>query len=553
MFQLSLADNDPDELLDSSLPEVTGLLGVPVSGETNDFLNSSGVLSFDAPCPTANRVALEPLFSDYPSVAHKYTSKLGVGWDWASKSSDYEFGYRLSADLGTKGNVLIFWEAGGLDSRFSVRPYPGSLSHILSSRAVAASSSSSGTMDFACGEVVGGAPYVLEVDTPNISFESARQESSFGEGASSSSSPSKFDFVPFTCYDLDFNFINYFEFSAFYFVYVLSLYIIFALILGPNVDGEFDEFSVITLGDLSALSDSDIDNASLSAPVLGPDETSASTSNANEILLNLRKRNYGRVIIGTLNINSVASKLDQLRVIIGSNLDILTIQETKLDDSVPTADLMISGFGEPYRLDRNSHGGGVLIYVREDIPSKPLSGHSFSRNIEGLFIEINLRKTKLLFFGGYRSEHELYGAKGDDFFHEISVALDKYSNYDKFLLAGDFNLEVEEEVLDDFLVEHHAKSLVKEPTCFKSLDNPSCIDLFLTNSVQSFQNTTTVATGLSDFHKMSVTVLKTTFPKASPRVNYYRDHKNFCVHAFRGDLRSRLGSASTTQILKKLL
>ena len=101
-----------------------------------------------------------------------------------------------------------------------------------------------------------------------------------------------------------------------------------------------------------------------------------------------------------------------------------------------------------------------------------------------------------------------------------------------------------EEVLDDFLVEHHAKSLVKEPTCFKSLDNPSCIDLFLTNSVQSFQNTTTVATGLSDFHKMSVTVLKTTFPRASPRVNYYRDHRNFCVHAFRGDLRLRLSGAS---------
>ena len=78
------------------------------------------------------------------------------------------------------------------------------------------------------------------------------------------------------------------------------------------------------------------------------------------------------------------------------------------------------------------------------------------------------------------------------------------------------------ETLEDFLFEHNAKNLVKENTCFKSLDNPSCIDLFITNSHQSFQNTTTVATGLSDFHKMVVTVLKTTFPKVPPKVIHYQ-------------------------------
>ena len=35
-------------------------------------------------------------------------------------------------------------------------------------------------------------------------------------------------------------------------------------------------------------------------------------------------------------------------------------------------------------------GGGVLIYVREDIPSKLLNKHVFPNDIEGLFIEINL-------------------------------------------------------------------------------------------------------------------------------------------------------------------
>ena len=49
---------------------------------------------------------------------------------------------------------------------------------------------------------------------------------------------------------------------------------------------------------------------------------------------------------------------------------------------------------------------------------------------------------------------------------------------------------------------------------------------FITNSHRSFQKTTTVTTGLSDFYKMTVTVLKTTFPKAEPRIITYRDYSS---------------------------
>ena len=57
-------------------------------------------------------------------------------------------------------------------------------------------------------------------------------------------------------------------------------------------------------------------------------------------------------------------------------------------------------------------------------------------------------------------------------------------------------MEEEERCLKEFLFEYNAKNLVKEKTCFNSIDKPSCIDLFLTNSYQNFQNTTTVSTGL---------------------------------------------------------
>ena len=39
-------------------------------------------------------------------------------------------------------------------------------------------------------------------------------------------------------------------------------------------------------------------------------------------------------------------------------------------------------------------GGGIIIYVSEDIPSRMLTKHNFPENIEGLFVELNFRKTK---------------------------------------------------------------------------------------------------------------------------------------------------------------
>ena len=197
-----------------------------------------------------------------------------------------------------------------------------------------------------------------------------------------------------------------------------------------------------------------------------------------------------------------------------------------------------------FRLDRNKFGGGVMVYVRKDIPSHRLNKHNFKKCVEGMFIEINLRKTKLLLFATYHSTHEVYGMSDGDYLEEIGMALDVYSNYDKFLLAGDFNMEEQETLLNDFLFEYKANNLVKEKTCFKSIENPSCVDLFITNSYRSFQNTTIVSTGLSDFHKMIITVMKTTFPKAKPKIVFYRDYKKFEEAKFRNDLRLELQNKS---------
>ena len=277
-----------------------------------------------------------------------------------------------------------------------------------------------------------------------------------------------------------------------------------------------------------------------------PSEKDIDGEDDGNILKEIRVKNVNRIVIGTLNINSLYSKIEQLKVIICDYLDILIIQETKLDSSFLEDQFLINGYKKPYRLDRNRNGGGVMVYIREDIPSKELHKHIFAKSIEGLFIEVNLRKSKLLLFGTYRSPNPNY-ILCDDYFEQVGLALDVYSGYEKFLLVGDFNIEEQESPLKEFLYERNANNLVKEATCFKNPDNPSCIDLFLTNVSQAFQGTTTVCTGLSDFHKMAVTVMKTTFPRAKPKVVQYRDYKNFDLQNFRQKLRDKLTSVVIDQ------
>ena len=187
-----------------------------------------------------------------------------------------------------------------------------------------------------------------------------------------------------------------------------------------------------------------------------------------------------------------------------------------------------------------------MIYVRDDIPSVELKKHTFSNKIEAIFVEIHLRKNKFLLVGTYHSTHPDYGLNDNDYFEQIEFALDTYSSYDKFLLAGDFNVQESEPCMQDFLEEFNAKNLVKGNTCFKNINNPSCIDLFITNSCNSFQSTTTISTGLSDFHKMIVTVLKTTFPKAKPKVILYRDFSKYDVSS----LGSKLKKEFQTKVVR---
>ena len=236
-----------------------------------------------------------------------------------------------------------------------------------------------------------------------------------------------------------------------------------------------------------------------------PSNLTKSNSNLHQVRIN----NPSRIIFGQININSIRNKFAQLIYIVSNEIDILMVSETKLDDTFPTSQFLMQGYSTPFRKDRTSKGGVILLYVREDIPCKIIKTETDAYH-EGFFIEINLRKKRWLLSCSYNSHKNNIGTH----LEIIGKTLDKLSaSYDNIILLGDFNVEPEEARMTEFLNMYSLKNLVSQKTCFKNPENPSCIDLILTNCSRSFQNTGVFETGLSDFHKLTFTVLKQYYPK----------------------------------------
>ena len=116
--------------------------------------------------------------------------------------------------------------------------------------------------------------------------------------------------------------------------------------------------------------------------------------------------------------------------------------ETKLDSSFLEGQFLIPGNSAPYRIDQTFHGGGLMLFVTEDIPSKLL----LTKNapIEGLYIEINLRKKKSLICGSYNPHRTTI----DSHFHSLSKNVALYSStFENFIVLGDFNTEVDDNAI----------------------------------------------------------------------------------------------------------
>ena len=164
-------------------------------------------------------------------------------------------------------------------------------------------------------------------------------------------------------------------------------------------------------------------------------------------LKDLKAKNEDKVLIGHININFLKNKFDALRSIVQGKVDILLISETKIDEFFPITQFLIPGYGTPFRADRNSQGGDLIIYTRDGIPCKELKSVKLPSDVEGIFIELNIRRSKWLLIGGYNPKKENITY----YLNHVSKVLDKHIiNYENMILLGDFNTSIIDDTMSDF-------------------------------------------------------------------------------------------------------
>ena len=154
-----------------------------------------------------------------------------------------------------------------------------------------------------------------------------------------------------------------------------------------------------------------------------------------------------------------------------------------------------------------ANGVGILVYIKNNIITKSLK--TIELSIEAIFTEMNFRSKKWLLSFSYNPNKSLL----ERHLNQIQAYLEIFcKNY---------------EHLTSFCTLFKLKNLVKEPNCYKHPNKPSCIDLFLTNCARSFHNTCVFETGLSDFDKLVVTLLRSKSESLSPKNISYRTYKQF--------------------------
>ena len=253
-----------------------------------------------------------------------------------------------------------------------------------------------------------------------------------------------------------------------------------------------------------------------------------------------RYENPKSLIFGHININSVRNKFNSVCDILSNNLiDIFTIAETKLDESFPHGQFSLNGFSL-YRQDRNDRGGGIMTYVRSDIPN--CRRQELENNIEGvemIAVALTIDKEQWIIYCIYSPP----SVKIETLISVLSSSLDKaMSISDNILILGDLNVNLLDNTsastksISELMTTYDLKNMVTGTTCFKSTENPTLIDLVLATKPRRFGTHVNFDPGMSDFHNLVAIPTRKHMPKPIPHKCKYRSLKNFDESSFCKDL-----------------
>ena len=266
------------------------------------------------------------------------------------------------------------------------------------------------------------------------------------------------------------------------------------------------------------------------------DSESVST-NSTLFLPDFNISNLKGLKIANLNINSLLKHIDEIRILLSDNpFDILAINETKIDSSILDSEIHIDNY-TIVRFDRNRFGGGVALYIKNNIPYSERKDF-VPDNLEMICVEITRQHSKpLLIATWYRPPNSKL-----DIFTNFELFLFKCDMENKeLILGGDLNCDVNKLAPDSQTHKlqtlsslYQLTQVINEPTRITETTS-TLIDLILTNKPEYISTVGVLHLGISD-HSLVYAVRKFELPKSRPTIKEVRDFKHFSESQFRADL-----------------
>ena len=240
-----------------------------------------------------------------------------------------------------------------------------------------------------------------------------------------------------------------------------------------------------------------------SVPLRADNDTDVNELRQDSVKKEARRshRKNGLEIV-SLNVNDLLSRIDEVRVLAkNENIDILAINESKIDDNVIDQLIDIDEF-DVKRFDRDRHGGGVALYIRNTVTFKARDNLP-NETLELICIEIEPpNASPFIIVAWYRPPSLLISCFNS--LEENLRFLDRESK--EIIILGDTNCDFSlprpsvanhsshlHEIYDLFGL----KQLIKEPTRI-TLHSSSLIDHIATSEYRNIVESGVIKTSLSD-------------------------------------------------------
>ncbi len=209
---------------------------------------------------------------------------------------------------------------------------------------------------------------------------------------------------------------------------------------------------------------------------------------------NLNRRNKSPVNICSFNSRSIRNKIPEISHFLSANrIQILAVSETWLGPTISDTAIKIPNFQPPLRKDRCELGGGVCIYVSNQLPCRRREDLEME-GIEVIWIEVfGVFKRPVLIGCCYRPP-----SSDRSFYDLLEKIIEKVINKN-VLLLGDFNAKNNDwysgdctnangVLLKDVVDNYCFTQLCNEPTHLGKNGRPeSLLDLAITNRPEHFR------------------------------------------------------------------